>query len=149
MEQGLSMQSIINELIRKHNLNVPDIDKALRRANDLFIDYLTEAGRLFTDKLSSAAAGIFITYIPILWRADDYWESSNSFALKEHPQDNILLSYLSPEQQEIAKFYVMVDYFKFIREAQEESGLVDKNSQYAVRTAQTRDGQTRYQMHYY
>jgi len=143
------MQNAVNEIIKRHKLLVIDIDKAILKANELFNDNLTYGSELFTDKLSSAAAGIYITYMPALVRAEDYQRESKSYALTEYPDtDNILLKYLSPKQQEVAKLYVMNEFFKFQVQVAIGSGLVDKDCAFEVQSGKTQNGQTRYRMQY-
>jgi len=144
------MQSIIIELFKKHNFLTTDETEAQMKATEKAVELFSTNKFFLADKLSSAAAGIYITYLPIITRAEDYQIETNSYALKEYPDfgDTILLSYLSPEQQQQAKLYIMYDYFNFQYKIAIESGLVDEESQYEVRSGQTRYGKTRYQMHY-
>lgn len=140
------MKNTVIEIINKHNLIVPDVNEAILKASELFNDNLTLEGMSFTDKLSSAVAGIYITYVPILWRVEDVHIESNSCVLKEGIYDDILLSYLSPQQQDIAKYYVMTEYYKTIHGALITGGFADENSYFQLYKAITPNGQTRYKM---
>jgi hypothetical protein len=146
------MQNSITELFDRHNLSslVPDIQlKAKKKAKELSYYTNWNGKMLFPEKQDSAAAAIYITYFPIEMRATDYHIESDSYQLKEYPDtDNILLSYLSTEQQIVAKSLVMHEFLNIQHKINVETRKVDKYSTFEVQTTRTGNGETRYRIRY-